>query len=54
MVKNTPANTGDLSSFPGAGRSAGGGHGSPWLGESQGQRSLVGYSPWSHTELNRT
>ena len=23
-------------------------------GESQGQRSLVGYSPWARTELDRT
>ena len=24
------------------------------LGESHGQRSLVGYSPWGHTESDRT
>ena len=40
----------------GWGRSSGGGCGNPlqysWLGESQGQRSLVGYSPWGHEELD--
>ena len=35
----------------GSGRSPGGGHGNSLVflhGESHGQRSLVGYSPWSH------
>ena len=32
MVKNPPANTGDLSSIPGLGRSPGGGHGNPLTG----------------------
>ena len=51
VVKNLPANAGDidvrdLGSFPGSGRSPGGGHGNPFLpGESYGQRSLTGYSP---------
>ena len=40
------------------GRSPGGGHGNPLqyscLGESHGQRSLAGYSPWGHTELDMT
>ena len=32
-----------------------GGHGNPLLlGESHGQRSLVGYSPWGHTESDTT
>ena len=39
---------------PGSGRSPGGEHGNPlqysWLGGLHGQRSLVGYSPWCHTE----
>ena len=50
VVKNPPASAGDTSSIPGSGRF-------PWrrtwqptpvflLGESHGQRSLVGYSPW--------
>ena len=25
-----------------------------WPGESHGQRSLVGYSPWGHKELDVT
>ena len=45
MVKNPPANAGDVSSIPGSERE--------WLptpvflpGECQGKRSLAGYSPW--------
>ena len=56
MVKNTPANAGDVDvrdagSIPGLGRSLGGGHGNPlqcFPGKSQRQRSLADYSPWSH------
>ena len=51
VVKNLPANAGDirdLGSIPGLGGSPGGGHGKPTLvflpEESQGQRSLAGYS----------
>ena len=57
--KDSASNVGDLSSIPGLGRSPGGGHGNPLqgllgefllgvflLGESHGQRSLAGYSPW--------
>ena len=29
MVKNSPANAGDVGSIPGSGRSPGGGHGNP-------------------------
>ena len=61
VVKNPPANAGDMrgaGSIPGSGRS-------PWRrawqptpvffpGESHGQRSLVGYSPWGHKESNTT
>ena len=50
--------TGDAGSIPGPGRI-------PWRrkcqpppvflpGESHGQRSLVGYSPWGHKELDTT
>ena len=53
MVKNPPANAGgigDICLIPGLGRSLGGGHLQPTSvflsGESHGQRSLVGYSPW--------
>ena len=49
MVKNLPANTGDIrdeSSIPGSGSSPGGGNGNLAFlpGESHGQRSLVDYS----------
>ena len=49
---------GDLGSIPGSGRSPGEGNGNPVLvflpGESHGQRSLVGYSPWGRKELDTT
>ena len=48
----------DAGSIPGSGRSPGEGHGSPLQyflpGESHGQRRLVGYSPYDHTELGTT
>ena len=60
MVKNPPANAGDMRCGfdPWVGKI-------PWRrawqptpvflpGESHGQRSLVGYSPWSCKELNMT
>ena len=50
MVKNPPASAGDVGSIPGSGRSSGEGNGNTIAvflpGESHGQRSLVGYSPW--------
>ena len=58
MVKNPPASAGDgrgMGSITGLGRSPGEGHGDPFLflpGESHGQRSLVGYSPWGREELD--
>ena len=54
VVKNTPANardTGDMGFIPGLERSLGGGNGNLPVflpGKSQGQRSLAGFSPWSH------
>ena len=58
MVKNSPANTGDLSLIPGAGRSPGGGHGNPLqyfcLENLHGQRSLAGHSSLSHKESDTT
>ena len=58
MVKNPPTNAGDmrdLGSIPGLGRSPGGGHGNPLhyscLENPHGQRSLVGYRPQCHKEL---
>ena len=48
----------DLCSIPGLGRSPGGGNGNPLQlflpGESHGQRSLAGYSPRGHKELDLT
>ena len=58
VVKNPPANAGnirDVGSIPGSGRSPGGvmaNH--PLPGESHGQRSLVGYSPWGCKESDMT
>jgi len=50
VVKNPHGNAGDTrdaGSIPGLGRSPGAGHGNLLLpGESHGQRSLAGYSPW--------
>ena len=58
MVKNPPANVGDVGSIPGSGRSPGEGNGNPkpvfLPGESHGQRSLVGYSPRGHKEPDIT
>ena len=60
-VKNPPANAGDVrevGSIPGSGRSPGGGHGNPLqyscLENLLGQRSLAGYNPWGHKELEMT
>ena len=56
MVKNLPANAGESGLIPGSGRSPGEGNGYPTPvflpGKSDGQRGLVGYSPWSHKELD--
>ena len=53
VVKNPPVNTEDEALLPGWGRK--------WQptpeflpGESHGQRSLVGYSPWGHKEADTT
>ena len=67
MKKNFPGgldskesiyNVGDLGLIPGLGRFPGGGHGNSLQyflpGESQGLRSLVGYSPQGHKELDTT
>ena len=50
---------GDTDLIPGLGGSPGEGNGNPLTpiflpGEFQGQRSLAGYSPWGHKELDRT
>ena len=58
MVKNLPANAGDLGLIPGLGRSPGEGHGNPLqyscLENPHGQRGLVGHSLQSHKELYTT
>ena len=50
--KESACNTGDLRSIPGLGKFPRGRHGNPPLvllpKEFHGQKSLVGYSPWSH------
>ena len=50
VVKNSPANAGDVGLIPESGRSPGEGNGNPLTPvflpeESHGQRSLAGYSP---------
>ena len=59
VVKNLPTNAGDIkdrSLIPGLGRSPGGGHGNQFqyfcLENPHGQRSLEGFSPWGHKQLN--
>ena len=59
MVKNPPANAGDMDSIPGLRRSPGGGHGNPvqysCLRKSNGQKkSLAVCSPWGHRESGTT
>ena len=54
--KECACNVGDLGSIPGLGRSFGEGHGNllqnSCLENLQGQRSLVGYSPWGRKDLD--
>ena len=60
MVKIPPAKGGDIrdiGSILGSGRSPGGRHGNLLqysTGESHGQRSLAGHSPWGCKELDMT
>ena len=61
MVKNPPASTGDagdLGLIPGLGRSPGEENGNllqySCLKNPMEQRSLVGYSPWSHKQEDTT
>ena len=55
VVKNPPANAGDMGLIPGWGKSPGEGNGNPLqyssLGKSHGQRSLAVYSPWDWRNL---
>ena len=56
--KESVCNTRDLGLIPGLGRSPRGGHGNlpqySCLENPHGQKSLVGYSPWSHKESDMT
>ena len=56
--KESTCNVGDLGLIPGLGRSPGRGHGNPLqyssLESPHGQRTLVGYHPCSHKELDTT
>ena len=56
--KESICNLGKLGSIPRLGRSPGGGHNNPLqyscLKNPHGQRSLAGYSPWGHKELDMT
>ena len=57
--KESACNAGDQDSISESGRSPGKGNDYPptpvfLSGESHGQRSLAGYSPWGHKELDTT
>ena len=56
--KESTCNLGELGSIPGLGQFLRGGHGNPLqyscLETPHGQRSLAGYSPWGHKELDIT
>ena len=58
VVRNLPANAGDMGLIPGSGRSPGGGNDNPFqyscLENSHGQRSIVGLRPWDHKESDAT
>jgi len=57
VVKNPPANEGDMGSISGSGRSPEGGNSNTPVflpGKSLGQRSLVGYSRWGGKESDTT
>ena len=60
VVKSPPANAGDVRDtdlIPGLGRSLEEGmatHSSVLAWRINGQRSLVGYSPWGHKDLDMT
>ena len=55
MVKNLPANAGNMDLIPESGRSPGEGNGNPLQYsclDKPMERSLAGYSPWGHKEAN--
>ena len=51
MIKNPPANAGDMGSIPGSGRSHGEGNGNPrqysCLGNPMDRGAWLAYTPWS-------
>ena len=58
VSKESACNAGDLGSIPVLGKSPGRGYDNPLQyscpENSHGKRSLVGYSPWGHTESDTT
>ena len=58
MVKNLPANAGDLGMIPGLGRSPGEGKDNSLQyslpGQFRGPRSLAGHNPWGRKESDTT
>ena len=58
VIKNLPANEGDVGSVPGLGGSPEGGNGNPFqcscLEKFHGQRNPVGYRPWGLKESDTT
>ena len=58
VVKNLPANAGDVGLIPGLGRSSGGGHGNPlqysYLEYPMNRKNLAGCSPWDPKESDTT
>ena len=56
--KESTCKEGNLGSITGLGRSPQGGHGNPLryfcLENSHGRRSMLGYPPWGHKELDTT
>ena len=58
VVKNLPANAEDLGSILGSGKSSGEENSNPLHlflpGKSHRERSLAGYNPWGHKELDTT
>ena len=56
MVKNAPANAGDVGSVPGLGRSPGERNGNPFQYSCLGNPMDMGagYSPWGHKVSDRT
>ena len=54
VVKNPPANEGDVDSIIASGRSPEEGNGTPLQFSCLGQRRLVGYNPWGELQKSPT